>query len=59
MWYYDDGLDYSNPADREIIEKRKQLEREERIKYIKEQRRSYLKGQRGVRLYYVPNKYSF
>ena len=29
MWYYDDGLDYSNPADREIIEKRKQLEREE------------------------------
>ena len=52
MWYYDDGLDYSNPADREIIEKRKQLEREERIKYIKEQRRSYLKGQRGKRLYY-------
>lgn len=59
MWYYDDGLDYSNSADREIIEKRKQLEREERIKYIKEQRRSYLKGQRGVRLYYVPNKYAF
>ena len=57
MWYYDDGLDYSNPADREIIEKRKQLEREERIKYIKEQRRSYLKGQRGKRLYYDRDDY--
>lgn len=52
MWYYDDGLDYRNPADRENIEKRKKLEREERIKYIKAQRRSYLKGKRGVRLYY-------
>ena len=52
MWYYDDGLDYRNPADRENIEKRKRLEREERIKYIKTQRRSYLKGKRGVRLYY-------
>ena len=39
MWYYDDGLYYRNPADRENIEKRKQLEREERIKYIKAQRR--------------------
>ena len=39
-------------GDRENIEKRKQLEREERIKYIKAQRRSYLKGKRGVRLYY-------
>ena len=57
MWYYDDGLDYSNSADREIIEKRKQLEREERIKYIKEQRRSYLKGQRGKRLYYDRDDY--
>ena len=52
MWYYDDGLDYRNPADRENIEKQKRLEREERIKYIKAQRRSYLKGKRGVRLYY-------
>lgn len=52
MWYYDDGLDYRNPADRENIEKRKRLEREERVKYIKAQRRSYLKGKRGVRLYY-------
>lgn len=52
MWYYYDGLGYYNPADREIIEKRKQLEREGRIKYIKAQRRSYLKGKRGVRLYY-------
>ena len=41
MWYYDDGLDYSNPADRENIEKRKRLEREERVKYIKAQKRSY------------------
>ena len=57
MWYYDDGLDYSSPADREIIEKRQQLEREERIKYIKAQRRSYLKGKRGVRLYYDRDYY--
>lgn len=52
MWYYDDSLDYRNPADRENIEKQKRLEREEQIKYIKAQRRSYLKGKRGVRLYY-------
>lgn len=52
MRYYDDGLDYSDPVDRENIEKRNELEREERIKYIKEQKRSYLKGMRGVRLYY-------
>lgn len=37
MWYYDDGLNHFNPADREKIEKRKQLEREERIKDIKAQ----------------------
>lgn len=57
MWYYDDGLDYSKPADREYIEKRKQEERERRIKEAKEERRSYLKGRHGVRYYYDPSKY--
>ena len=54
--YYDDGLDFRNSADSETILKRKQKEREERIKEKKELNKSYLKGQRGKRLYYDYDK---
>lgn len=54
--YYDDGLDFRNSTDRETILKRKQKEREERIKEKKELNKSYLKGQRGKRLYYDYDK---
>lgn len=47
------------PADREVIEKRKQEERERRIKEAKEEIWLYLKGGRGVRYSskYVVNPY--
>lgn len=52
MYINEDGLDFRDPYEREIILKQRQEELAEKLKEKKERNKTYLKGQRGVRRYY-------
>lgn len=48
----EDGLDFRDPYEREIILQQRREELAERLREKKERNKTYLKGQRGVRRYY-------
>lgn len=48
----EDGLDFRDPYEREIILQQRREEIAEKLKEKKERNKTYLKGQRGVRRYY-------
>lgn len=56
MLFYSHELDMNNPKDREIAHNNKLEAQRERRKLIKERNKSYLKGQRGRRLYFDYDK---
>ena len=52
MYINEDGLDFRDPYERQIILQQRQEELAEKLKEKKECNKTYLKGQRGVRRYY-------
>ena len=52
MYINEDGLDFRDPYERQIILQQRQEELAEKLKEKKERNKTYLKGQRGVRRYY-------
>ena len=52
MYINEDGLDFRDPYERQIILQQRQEELAEKLKEKKEHNKTYLKGQRGVRRYY-------
>ncbi len=48
----EEGLDFRDPYDREIILQQRREELAERLREKKQRNKTYLKGQRGVRRYY-------
>lgn len=52
MYINEDGLDFRDPYERQIILQQRQEELAEKLKEKKERNKTYLKGQRGVRRNY-------
>ena len=51
-----DDLDFNDPDERRVILEHRKKKREENLVLKKSVNKSYLKGQRGVRLYYDYDK---